>query len=59
VRQGKELGEADDQVFGRHNSKQQEGAIGLLTGRVIDRTALYEEAVVMALIPFKNPTLFP
>ena len=59
VRQGMELGEADDSVFQRENSKQESGAIGLLTGNVIDRTRLYEEAVVMALIPFKNPHLYP
>lgn len=59
VRQGMELGEADDIVFGRSNSKQQNGAIGLLTGDVIDRAGLYEPAVIFALIPFLNPHLYP
>lgn len=59
VRQGVELGTADDIVFGRSNSKQANGAIGLLTGDVIDRAALYVPAVIMALIPFKNPELYP
>ena len=58
VRQGKELGEADDIIFGRSNSKQENGAIGLLTGNVIDRTGLYEHAVVLALVPFKNVGLY-
>jgi len=58
VRQGKELGEADDIVFQRANSKQEEGAIGLLTGNATNRTMLYEEAVVLALVPFKNPHLY-
>ena len=58
VRQGKELGEADDIIFGRSNSKQESGAIGLLTGNVIDRTGLYEHAVVLALVPFKNVGLY-
>ncbi len=58
VRQGKELGEADDITFGRVNSKQEDGAVGLLTGNVIDRARLYEHAVVLALIPFKNPDLY-
>jgi inosine/xanthosine triphosphatase len=58
VRQGKELGEADDIVFGRSNSKQANGAIGILTGDVIDRAQLYEQAVILALIPFKNPLLY-
>ncbi len=59
VRAGKEVGEADDIVFQRSNSKQENGAVGLLTGDVIDRTALYQTAVILALIPFKNPELYP
>lgn len=55
VRQGQELGQADDIVFDRTNSKRQEGAVGLLTGNVIDRTQLYAHAVVLALIPFRHP----
>lgn len=58
VRSGKELGEADDLVFGRTNSKQENGAVGILTGDVIDRARFYEPAVILALIPFKNPALF-
>jgi inosine/xanthosine triphosphatase len=58
VHQGKELGEADDIVFGRTNSKQENGAVGLLTGNVIDRAAFYEQAVILALIPFRNPELY-
>jgi inosine/xanthosine triphosphatase len=58
VRKGKELGEADDIIFGRSNSKQENGAVGLLTGNVIDRAELYEQAVVLALVPFKNPELY-
>ena len=58
IRQGKELGEADDIVFGRSNSKQDNGAVGLLTDNVIDRAQLYEHAMILALIPFKNETLY-
>ncbi len=58
IRQGKELGEADDIVFDRSNSKQEDGAVGLLTGNVIDRANLYEHAMILALIPFKNETLY-
>jgi inosine/xanthosine triphosphatase len=58
VRDGNELGEADDIVFGRSNSKQENGAIGLLTGDVVDRKAAYEQAVILALIPFKNQALY-
>jgi inosine/xanthosine triphosphatase len=58
VRQGKELGEADDIVFNRQNSKQEEGAVGLLTRNVIDRLHLYQHAVILALIPFNRPDLY-
>jgi inosine/xanthosine triphosphatase len=58
IRSGVELGEADDRVFGRVNSKQENGAVGILTGDVIDRSRLYEQAVVLALIPFRNEGLY-
>ena len=57
VRQGIELGEADDRVFGRSNSKQQNGSVGLLTADVITRLEYYRHAVILALIPFKNVEL--
>ncbi len=58
VESGLELGDADDCVFGSKNSKQEDGAVGLLTGNVITRTDLYEHAVILALIPFKNQVLY-
>jgi len=58
VRGGMELGKADDLVSGRMNSKQKDGAIGLLTQNVVDRTALYEQGVIMALVSFKNVELY-
>jgi len=50
--------EANDMVFNRSNSKLNAGAIGLLTGNVIDRTRLYEHGVIMALVAFKNPEIY-
>lgn len=58
IKRGKELGEADDIVFNRTNSKQENGSVGILTGDVLTRTDFYEPAVVLALIPFKNPDLY-
>ncbi|MDE1970420.1 MAG: inosine/xanthosine triphosphatase [Patescibacteria group bacterium] len=58
VRAGTELGDADDIVFGNTNSKQQNGAIGLLTDNLIDRTHFYSSATICALIPFKKPHLY-
>jgi len=59
VREGVELGEADDRFFQRENSKKTNGAVGMLTGDVVDREELYAPAVVLALIPFRNRELFP
>lgn len=58
VKQGIELGIADDMVFNRENSKQSNGAVGILTKDLIDRTSYYQPAVVLALIPFINPVLY-
>ncbi|MDP2335897.1 MAG: inosine/xanthosine triphosphatase [Bacteroidota bacterium] len=58
VHQGIELGDADDIVFAKQNSKQQNGAVGLLTRDVITRKSLYLPAVQMAFIPFLNPELY-
>jgi inosine/xanthosine triphosphatase len=57
VADGMELGHADDVVFGRENSKQDTGSVGLLTGDVVTRRSYYQQAVVLALIPFLNPGL--
>lgn len=58
IKEGMELGEADNIVFGRINSKRENGAVGILTDNVIDRTKYYTEAVILALIPFKNKDLY-
>ena len=55
---GMELGDADDIVFNRKNSKQKNGAVGILTGDLIDREKYYAHAITMALIPFKNIDLY-
>lgn len=54
IRDGKELGEATDIVFKSINSKHKNGTVGILTDDLITRTIYYEEAVILALIPFKN-----
>lgn len=53
-----ELGKADDIVFGRENSKHGNGAVGILTGDLITRTAYYVEPIILALIPFRNKELY-
>lgn len=59
VHQGYELGDADDIVFAKQNSKQQNGAVGLLTNNTITRKILYLTAVQLAFIPFLNRGLYP
>lgn len=58
IEEGYELGEADDLVFGKTNTKQKSGAVGLLSGDVITRATYYEHAVILALLPFKNQDLY-
>jgi inosine/xanthosine triphosphatase len=58
IKEGKELGEADDIVFGIKNSKRKMGAIGLLSHGKLDRTKLYEQGVICALLPFLNENLY-
>ena len=55
---GMELGDADDVIFNRRNSKQKNGAVGILTKNLIDREKYYTHAIIMALIPFKNMDLY-
>lgn len=57
LRDGMELGHADDLLHGKTNSKHQSGSVGILTDDVVTRQSFYTEAVVLALIPFKNTKL--
>ncbi len=57
IEKGVELGEADDIVFKRTNSKHKDGAVGILTKGIIDRSKYYTEAVIMSLLPFINKRL--
>lgn len=59
IKSGLEMGLADDKIFGRVNSKQKAGTFGLLTKNATNRTEVYEEAIILALIPFINPRLYP
>ena len=59
IAEGMELGHANDRIFGTENSKHDQGAIGLLTGGVIDRTALHTHGMILALVPFRRGDLYP
>jgi inosine/xanthosine triphosphatase len=58
VRGGLELGAANDSFFNAENSKQGDGAVGLLTGGAINRKEYYKQAVILALLPFLNEELY-
>ena len=58
IHEGIELGYANDQVFGENNSKHKGGAVGSLTGGVLGRTEYYVQAVMLSLVPFRNPEIY-
>ena len=56
---GMELGDADDAVFSRVNGKHGSGTVGILTNNLIDRSKYYEHALVLAMIPWIRPDVYP
>ena len=56
--QGEELGDVMDDLFGTQNIKQAGGAIGLLTQHKLSRSSVYQQALILALIPFLSPDWF-
>ncbi|GAB6261577.1 inosine/xanthosine triphosphatase [Photobacterium sp. R1] len=56
---GEELGDVMDDMFQQQNVKQQGGAIAMLTGHKLSRSSVYQQALILALIPFMNPALYP
>jgi inosine/xanthosine triphosphatase len=52
--EGLELGDADDKIFSRVNSKQGAGTVGILTNMIIDRAQYYRHALAFALVPFMD-----
>ena len=58
LQDGAELGDVMDQMFSTNNIKQAGGAIALLTGNRLSRSSVYQQALILALIPFLQPDLF-
>ena len=52
LRAGGELGPAMDRLTGQHNTKQAQGAVGILTDGLSNRQLAYGQLVAMALGPF-------
>ena len=55
IRAGGELGAAVDALTGLHNTKQKGGAIGALTGGLLDRQSAYEHVLKLALARLLTP----
>ncbi|MCI5082375.1 MAG: inosine/xanthosine triphosphatase [Saprospiraceae bacterium] len=58
LRNGRELGPVNDEIFKEKNSKHQGGAVGLLTHGLVTRTQLYVQPLILALIPFMQSELY-
>ena len=58
LRAGVELGDVIDALFDVHLSKQQAGAIGLLTEGFVSRTDAFADLVAMACAPLLRPDLY-
>lgn len=58
LRSGAELGDVIDALFDVHLSKQQAGAIGLLTEGFVSRTDAFADLVAMACAPLLRPDLY-
>lgn len=58
VKEGRELGDVGDILFGIPNLKQKQGYFGEMTKGHITRSFGYSQGVIMALVRFLNPQLF-
>lgn len=56
---GEELGPVIDEVSGMAAGKGRWGAVGVLTGGLLTREAMWEQAIACALIPHFHPELYP
>jgi inosine/xanthosine triphosphatase len=58
IDKGLEMGEAADIVFNDTNIKQKMGVVGCLSKGLINRSDLYVQPAILALLPFVNPNLY-
>lgn len=58
LREGVELGHTMDRVAGAQGTKHGRGAVGILTGGLVDRQAAYEVLVTYALVRWLSPDLW-
>lgn len=55
IDQGLELGHAIDQIYHTTNIKHHQGAVGLFTHNLIDRSGLYQPSIIIALTRLSDP----
>lgn len=58
LREGRELGTANDILFGTKNSKQGQGHFGLMTNGILTRKSEYVTGIISALSRFLHPEIF-
>ncbi|WP_318466886.1 inosine/xanthosine triphosphatase [Photobacterium leiognathi] len=58
IHQGMELGDIMDEMFNQQNVKKKGGAIAMLTNHLLTRSSVYQQALILALIPLIKPELF-
>lgn len=58
IKKGLEMGEAADIIFKGKNLKQKIGVVGCLSKGLINRSDLYVQPAVLALLPFINQDLY-
>jgi non-canonical (house-cleaning) NTP pyrophosphatase len=58
TKEGMELGDADDKLFGRTKGKHGSGTVGILTDNLITRADYYEHALILALVPWLRPDVY-
>jgi inosine/xanthosine triphosphatase len=56
---GDELGPVMDRLTGREKTNHAEGAIGILTHRLMTRQRGFEVGITYALVPWLNPEWYP
>jgi inosine/xanthosine triphosphatase len=58
VRNGMELGPANDLVFGQKNSKQAGGMVGIVTSQLVTRYDIYYQSLLIAFAQIRNTHLY-
>ena len=56
---GQELGPIMDRLTGREKTNHAEGAIGILTHKLMTRQRSFEAGIAYALVPWLNPEWYP